>query len=96
LASTLHLTVLAFCIIIVSFRSQNILDLLRTKSCWKLWPTSLHRGLSGTVEAVFSQKLFSEEGKGGKVAVTGVTLDREGLVLNKSGGQGGRRMVVER
>src|SRR5216683_6957772 len=39
----LRLTVLAFCIIIVSFRSQNILDLLRTKSSWKLWPTPPHR-----------------------------------------------------
>jgi hypothetical protein len=35
LASTLRLTVLEFCIIIVWFRSQNILDLLRTKSSWK-------------------------------------------------------------
>jgi hypothetical protein len=34
-ASTLRLTVLEFCIIIVLFRSQNILDLLRTKSSWK-------------------------------------------------------------
>jgi hypothetical protein len=38
------LTVLEFCIIIVLFRSQNILDLLRTKSSGKLWPTPLsHR-----------------------------------------------------
>jgi len=50
-------------------------------------------GLSGTVEAVPFPKTISEEGKGGKVAVTGVTLEREGLVLNKSGGQCGRRMV---
>jgi len=35
LASTLRLTVLEFCIIIVLLRSQNILDLLRTKSSWK-------------------------------------------------------------
>ena len=35
LASTLGCTVLEFCIIIVLFRSQNILDLLRTKSSWK-------------------------------------------------------------
>jgi len=34
-ASTLRLTVLEFCIIIVLFRSQNILDLLRTKSSGK-------------------------------------------------------------
>jgi hypothetical protein len=43
LASTLRLTVLAFCIIVFSFRLQNILDLLRTKSSWKLWPTPPHR-----------------------------------------------------
>ena len=30
-----RLTVLKFCTIIVLFRSQNILDLLRTKSSWK-------------------------------------------------------------
>src|ERR1035437_4979158 len=42
-ASTLRLTVLAFCIIVFSFRSQNILDLLRTKSSGKLWPTPPHR-----------------------------------------------------
>jgi len=40
LASTLRLTVLAFSIIIISaslfsFRSQNILEPLRTKSSWK-------------------------------------------------------------
>ena len=28
---------------IFSFRSQNILDLLRTKSSWKPWPTPPHR-----------------------------------------------------
>jgi hypothetical protein len=28
---------------LVSFRSQNILDLLRTKSSGKLWPTPPHR-----------------------------------------------------
>jgi hypothetical protein len=42
-ACTLRLTALAFSIIIVSFRSQNILDLLRTKSSGKLWPTPPHR-----------------------------------------------------
>jgi hypothetical protein len=43
LASTLRLTVLEFCIIIVLLRSQNILDSLRTKSSGKLWPTPPHR-----------------------------------------------------
>ena len=42
-ASTLRLTVLEFCIINVLLRSQNILDLLRTKSSGKLWPTPPHR-----------------------------------------------------
>ena len=42
-AYTLRRIVLAFSIIIVSFRSQKILDLLRTKSSGKLWPTPPHR-----------------------------------------------------
>ena len=42
-AFTLRRIVLAFSIIIVSFRSQNILDLLQTKPSGKLWPTPPHR-----------------------------------------------------
>jgi hypothetical protein len=49
LASTLRLTVLEFCILIVLFRSQNILDLLRTKSllenCGRRHPTVCHASI---------------------------------------------------